>query len=155
RYARLRGDRNALVDLAELLECQAQREVVAAHAAVLLGERQPEQPHVGHPRHHFVRERMLLVVFGRNGRHHASGEVTHRLRELFVVIRQRSGSQKIAHDCSSFASAELPAPPAAVILASGWPTLTWSPAATSSSTTPSTGAASACSIFIASTLTTT
>ena len=42
-----------------------------------------------------------------------------------------------------------------MIRASGWPTLTWSPTATSSSTTPSTGAVSACSIFIASTVTTT
>ena len=42
-----------------------------------------------------------------------------------------------------------------MIRASGWPTLTWSPTATSSSTTPSTGADSACSIFIASTVTTT
>ena len=42
-----------------------------------------------------------------------------------------------------------------VILASGWPTLTWSPTATSSATTPSTGAAIACSIFMASTVTTT
>src|SRR5262249_50721640 len=140
---------DTLVDLAEFLQCQAQREVVAAHAAVLLGERQAEQAHVGHPRHHLIGKRMLLVVFGRDGRHHTLGEVAHRLRQLLVVIRQHSGRQKIAHDSSSFvlASAESPARPA-VILAKGWPTLTWSPAATSSSTTPSTGAESACSIFM-------
>ena len=39
-----------LVDPAELLEREAQREVVAAHAAVLLGERQAEQPHLAHLR---------------------------------------------------------------------------------------------------------
>ena len=50
RHAGLQRDRHALVDLAEFLERQAQREVVAAHAAVLLGERQPEQAHVGHAR---------------------------------------------------------------------------------------------------------
>src|SRR4029453_13151073 len=110
-------------------------------------DRQAEQPHVPHPRHDFVRERMLLVVLGRDGRDHALGEVTDGLGQLFVVIRQRSGSQKIAHDSSSFVLA--------VILASGWPTLTWSPTATRSSTAPSTGADSACSIFMASTVTTT
>src|SRR6185436_15230684 len=147
---------NTLIDLAEFLERQAQREIVAAHAAVFLRERQAEEAHVGHPRYHLVRERMLLVMHCRDRGHHTLGEVVHGLRELFVVIRQHSGSQKIAHDQSSFvlASAESPARPA-VILASGWPTLTWSPTATSSSTTPSTGAASACSIFIASTVTTT
>src|SRR6185436_7362743 len=144
---------NTLIDLAEFLERQAQREIVAAHAAVFLRERQAEQAHVGHPRHHLVRERMLLVMYCRDRGHHTLGEVAHGLRELFVVIRQHFGSQKIAHDSSSFvlASAESPARPA-VILASGWPTLTWSPTATSSSTTPSTGAVSACSIFMASTV---
>ena len=50
RDARLERDGDALVDAGELLEREAQREVVAAHAAVLLGERQAEQAHLGHAR---------------------------------------------------------------------------------------------------------
>ncbi len=45
---------------------------------------------------------MLLVVFGRDGRDHTLGEVAHRLGELFVVIGQHAGSQKIGHQLSSF-----------------------------------------------------
>ena len=48
--------------LAELLEREAEREVVAAHAADLLGERQPEQAHVGHPRDDLVGEGLGRVV---------------------------------------------------------------------------------------------
>ena len=36
------------------------------------------------------------------GRDHALGEVAHGLGELFVVIGQHSGGQKIGHDSSSF-----------------------------------------------------
>ena len=43
--AGLERDRDAAVGPGQLLDRQAQREEVAAHAAVLLGERQAEQPH--------------------------------------------------------------------------------------------------------------
>ena len=102
RHAGLQRDGDALVDLAELLEREAQREVVAAHAAVLLGERQAEQPHVGHARHDLVWERVLFVVLGGDGRHDALREVAHRLGELLVVVGQRAGGQKFAHDCFCF-----------------------------------------------------
>ena len=147
RHPGLERDGDALVDLAEFLERQAQREVVAAHAAVLLGERQAEQSHVGHPGDHLVRERVFGVVFGGDGCDDAPGEVADRLGQLFVVVGQRAGGQEVGHDGISSV--------ATMIRASTWPTLTWSPTATSSSTTPSTGAESACSIFIASTVTTT
>ncbi len=97
RHAGLQRDRHALVDLAEFLERQAQREVVAAHAAVLLGERQPEQSHVGHARHDLVRERVLFVVLGGDGRDHALREVAHRLGELLVVSGSVPVARKSAH----------------------------------------------------------
>ena len=102
RYAGLQRDGHALVDLAEFLEREAQREVVAAHAAVLLGERQPEQAHVGHARHDFVGEGVFFVVFGGDGRHHALREVAHRLGELLVVIGQHAGGKKFSHELPSF-----------------------------------------------------
>jgi hypothetical protein len=84
-------DGHTLIDLAEFLQRQAEGEVVATHAAVLLGERQTEQAHVGHSRDDFVREGVLFVVLGGHGCHHALGEVSHRLRKLLIVIRQHAG----------------------------------------------------------------
>ena len=97
RHPGLQRDGDALVDLAELLQCEAQREVVAAHAAVLLGERQPEQSHVGHSGDHLVRERVFGVVLGGDGCDDAAGEVADRLGQLLVVVRQGAGGQAIAH----------------------------------------------------------
>ena len=62
RAAGLEGHGDRLVDPAELLEGEAQGEVVAAHAAVLLGERQAEQAHLAHLLHDVVGERLGLVV---------------------------------------------------------------------------------------------
>ena len=50
RDRRLQRDGHRRVDPGQLLESDAEREVVAAHAAVLLGERQAEQPHLAHLR---------------------------------------------------------------------------------------------------------
>ena len=90
RHTGLERDGDALVDLAEFFERKAQREVVAAHAAVLLGKRQAEEPHIGHPRDDFVRERVLFVVLGGDRRNHALREVAHGLGELLVVIGQHA-----------------------------------------------------------------
>ena len=54
----LQGDRDQGVDPGQLLDRQAQGGVVGAHAADLLGERQPEQAHAGHlVEHHRVERR--------------------------------------------------------------------------------------------------
>ena len=113
RHARFEGDRHALVDLAEFLQRQTQREVVPAHAAVLLGERQAEQPHVGHSRDHLVGERVLFVVLGGDRCDHALREVAHRLGQLFIVIGQGARREKVGHESSFWvASAESSAGPA-------------------------------------------
>ena len=92
--AGLEGDRHALVDLAQFLQRQTQGEVVAAHAAALLGERQAEQAHLGHPGHHFVGEGVLGVVLCGHRRDHALGEVADRLGQLLVLVRERPGRQE-------------------------------------------------------------
>ena len=56
----------------------AQREVVAAHAAELLRERQAEQAHLAHLPDDLVRERVLLVVLGDDRRDHLAGELARR-----------------------------------------------------------------------------
>ena len=82
----LQRDRHRLVDLAEFLERQGQREVVAAHAAVLLRERQPEQSHLAHLGDDLVREAVLLIVFGRHRRDDGAREVGDRIAEILVFL---------------------------------------------------------------------
>ena len=84
----LQGDRHRLVHRAELFQRQGEREIVAAHAAVLLRERQAEQAHLAHLCHHFVREAVLLVVLGGDRGHHLAGKVADRLRQVLVVLAQ-------------------------------------------------------------------
>ena len=116
----LQGDGHALVDLGEFLQRQAQGEVVATHAAVLLRERQSEKAHIGHAGDDLVREGVLGVVLGSHRCDDLAGEVAHRLDKLLVLIRKSSGGQEcgpvFAHCCvpSVFA----------LIRASNWPTLT-------------------------------
>ena len=84
--AGLQRDRHRLVDLAEFLERQRQREVVTAHAAVLLRERQAEQPHLAHLRDDFVREAVLFIVFGRYRCDHGARELGHRVAKILVFL---------------------------------------------------------------------
>ena len=98
RHARLQRDRHTLVDLAQLLQCQAQGEVVTAHAAPLLGERQTEQTHIGHAGDDFVGERVFGVVPCGHRRDDALGEVADRLGQLLVFVRECPGRQEITHE---------------------------------------------------------
>src|SRR5690606_11357540 len=164
----LQGDRHTLVDLAQLLQRQAQGEVVAAHAAVLLREGQAEQTHLGHARHHLVGEGVRGVVLGRHRGHHRLREIPHGQREIAVLLRQGAGGQEVGHaespSRSAGSDAAEPAGAGSAVPVSGSGAVTtrasnsssrtWAPAATSTSTTPSTGAVSVCSIFMASTTTT-
>ena len=86
RDAGLQRHRDRLVDLGELLQGEAQGEVVAAHAADLLGERQAEQPHLGHPLHDLVGERLVLVVLVGDGRDDLAGELPHGLDEAGLLL---------------------------------------------------------------------
>ena len=86
RHPGLEGDGHRLVDLAELLQGQAQGEVVPAHAAVLLGEGQPEQTHLAHLLDHLVGEGVVVVVLGGDGRDHLAGEVPDGVDELGLLV---------------------------------------------------------------------
>src|SRR5579875_81401 len=68
------------------MQGQAEREVVAAHAAELLGERQPEQPELAHLRDDLVGELASLVVVADHGRDHAGGKVPDRGAEVLVLV---------------------------------------------------------------------
>ncbi len=72
--AGLEGDGDRLVHPAELLKGQGQGEVIPAHAAELLRERQAEQAHVRHLGDDLVGEAVLLVVLGGDRGHHLVGE---------------------------------------------------------------------------------
>ena len=61
RDGRLQGDRHRGVDAGEFLQRDAEREVVAAHAAVFLGEGQPEKAHCAHPPDEVVGELAAFV----------------------------------------------------------------------------------------------
>ena len=74
------GDR--LVDARELLDREAQVDVVAALPAVLDGERQAEQPHLPHLGEDLVGQLALRVVLVRGGGHDGVGEVAHLVAEL-------------------------------------------------------------------------
>ena len=94
----LQRDRDRLVDLAEFFERQRQREVVAAHAAVFLRERQAEQPHLAHLGDDFVREAVLLIVFGRHRRNHGAREIGNGVAQVFVFLGQRPCRDCCRHD---------------------------------------------------------
>ena len=87
-YARAaeEGALRAGVDPGQLLQGQAEREVVAAHAAVLLREGQPEQAHLAHLTDDLVREGVLLVVLGDGGRDHLAGEFPDALPQRLLLL---------------------------------------------------------------------
>lgn len=82
----LQRDRYRLVNLAQLLKYQRQREVVAAHAAVLLRKRQPEQAHLSHLGDNFVWEAVFRIVFGRYRRDHGARKIGHRIPKILVFL---------------------------------------------------------------------
>ena len=73
-HARLQGDRHRGVHPGELLQRQAEGEVVASHPAVLLGEGQAEQPHLAHVGHDLVGELRPLVELPDDGGDLGPGE---------------------------------------------------------------------------------
>ena len=87
--AGLEGDRERLVDAAERLDREAQGEVVAALPAVLLGERQAEQPQLAHLRDDVERQRVRAVGLVGARRDDLVGEVAHHARR--ARARRRSG----------------------------------------------------------------
>ena len=83
----LEGDADRLVDAAELLDRHAQAGEVAvvAHAAVLLGRGEPEQPEVAHLVHEVDREVVVLVPLRDVRRDLLAGEVAHAGAEGLVL----------------------------------------------------------------------
>src|SRR4029077_15864144 len=73
-------------DTAEFLQGEAEREVVAAHPAVLLADRQPEQPPPAHPRHDVVGELAALVQLADHRRDHVARELLDGLAQLLVLL---------------------------------------------------------------------
>jgi hypothetical protein len=91
----LQGDGHRGVDPGQLLDGQAQGGVVGAHAADLLGERQPEQAHGGHlVEDHRVEPLVPVHRLGPGG-DHLLGEGPDDLAELLLL-----GCQLEVHRCS-------------------------------------------------------
>src|SRR5699024_2579976 len=155
--AGLQGDGDRLVDLGELLEGDAQGEVVAAHAAVLLGERQAEQAHLAHLLDDLVGEGVVAVVLVGDGVDDPVGEVADDLLQ-FAVLGGQIGGVDVGHFGCSLVCARVRCgmrgagqSSSGVTVARATSVDTWEPAATWYSTTPAVGARSVCSIFMAST----
>ena len=80
-----------LVDAAERLDGEAQREVVAALAAVLLGERQAEQAQLAHLRDDVQRQRCSVRSASYAARRDdLVGEVAHQRRRARCSSSVRS-----------------------------------------------------------------
>ena len=92
----LEGDGDRGVDARDLLQRQAQGEVVPAHAAVLLGEGQAEEAHLPHLPHDVVGEGMRLVEIADHRRDDILGEGGDRLLQVDVLA-----GQTVIHYCSS------------------------------------------------------
>src|SRR6185437_15101061 len=75
----LERDGHGGVHPGEFFEREPEREVVAAHAPVLLRDRQPEQPHPAHLRHDVVRELAAFVQVPDDRRHDVAGELLDAL----------------------------------------------------------------------------
>ncbi len=69
----------------ELLDREAVREVVGAAAAVLLRERQAEQPEPAHREHRLDREAVVAVPVGGVRRDLGLGELAHDVAELHLL----------------------------------------------------------------------
>jgi len=72
----------------QFLQGQAEGEVVAPHAAVLLGERQPEQAELAHLGHDVVGELAALVVAADDRRDHVAGEPGDGVPQVLLLRRE-------------------------------------------------------------------
>src|SRR5690606_20479404 len=150
----LERHRDGLVDARERLHGEAQRHVVLALPADVARERQAEQPQLPHLRDDLHRQAALGVVAVGGGRDDAVREVAHHLAELpLLVVEQDVG---LDHDAPWVSGCGTGAAGCAAPESWGWTTATtWSRRTRSGSTrtlaTPSCGASSGCSIFMAST----
>ncbi len=88
RHPGLQRDRDRGIDPGQFLQGQAEREVVAAHAAVLLGERQAEQAELAHPGHDVVGELAALVVAADDRRDHVAGELGDGVPQVLLLRRE-------------------------------------------------------------------
>ena len=84
-HARFERDRHRRVDAGELLDREAVREVVGAAAAVLLRERQAEQPEPAHREHGLDREAVVAVPVGGVRRDLGLRELAHDAAELHLL----------------------------------------------------------------------
>ena len=71
----------------ELLDNHRVRRQIQAHAAVLLGDRHPEQPKLLHLLDDRLRERVLVVVVLGVGQDLLVGELAHHLDDRLLLIR--------------------------------------------------------------------
>src|SRR5690606_31373301 len=155
--ARLQRHRDGLVDARERLDREAQRHVVLPLPPDVPRERQAEQPELAHLRDDLHRQPALGVVPVGGRRDDAVGEVAHHLAELpLLVVEQDVG---LDHDAPWVSGCGTGAAGCAAPESWGWTTATtWSrrtrsPGSTRTLATPSCGASSGCSIFMASTVT--
>ncbi len=79
------------------MQGQAEREVVAAHPAVLFRERQAEQAELAHLRDDLVGEFTALVVAADHRRDDVAGELGHRGPEVLVLFVE----PETDHDCDA------------------------------------------------------
>ena len=140
---------------AELLEGEAEREVVAAHAAVLLGERQAEQAHLAHAARRRRRGRSCVGVVLRTRPGATTLSANSRRRSCASSCSSSVSWSSMAHRgcsvgcgrcCRAFVSAREPGQ-RLVDARPGRPTLT------EDLDDAGDGRRSTCSIFIASTVT--
>ena len=85
-HPRLEGDRHRVVDPRQLLDRDAQHREVAAAPAVLLRERDAEQPEVAHRPHDVDREVVVAVPRLRVRRDLALGELAHDPAQRVVLL---------------------------------------------------------------------
>ena len=81
-------DRHRRVDPGQLLDRDRVRERVAAAAAVLLGDRDPHQPELGHLGDELVREAVLAVELLGDRRDLLDRERAHRVADQLVLGRE-------------------------------------------------------------------
>jgi hypothetical protein len=81
-------DRDRRVDARQLLDRDRVRERVGAAAAVLLRDRHPHQPELGHLHDELVREAMLAVELLRDRRDLFLGELAHGAADELVLGRE-------------------------------------------------------------------
>ena len=83
----LERDRDRRVVPRDLLETQTERQEIAPLPADLFGERDAEQPELGHALHDLERELLAFVVAGRRGRDDLLGERPDGRLELPLLGR--------------------------------------------------------------------